>query len=155
MCDRSGDATAAIFYTSGTTGRPKGAEPTHDNLIRNVDVVTRLLDLTERDVVLGCLPLFHIFGQGCAMNTGLQQGACLVLIPRFEPAAVLRVVAEHGVTVFEGVPTMYAVLLAEPGEADTSSLRLCVSGGAALPVLVLHGFEKRFECTTLEYFGMS
>jgi long-chain acyl-CoA synthetase len=155
VCDRSGDATAAIFYTSGTTGRPKGAELTHDNLIRNVDVVTHLFDLTEQDVVLGCLPLFHIFGQGCAMNTALQQGACLVLIPRFEPASVLRAVAEHGVTVFEGVPTMYAALMAEPGEADTSSLRLCVSGGASLPVPVLHGFEKRFECVVLEGFGMS
>jgi long-chain acyl-CoA synthetase len=155
VCDRNGDATAAIFYTSGTTGRPKGAELTHDNLVRNVDVVTRLLDLTERDVVLGCLPLFHIFGQGCAMNTALKQGACLVLIPRFEAASVLRVVAEHGVTVFEGVPAMYAALLAEPGEADTSFLRLCFSGGASLPAPVLHGFEKRFACTILEGFGMS
>ncbi|MDF3141536.1 MULTISPECIES: AMP-binding protein [unclassified Streptomyces] len=83
VCDREDDATAAIFYTSGTPGRPKCAEFTHHNLIRNVDVVTRLFDLTERDVVLGCLPLFHIstFGQGCAMNTALKQGACLVLIP--------------------------------------------------------------------------
>ncbi|WP_369172842.1 long-chain fatty acid--CoA ligase [Streptomyces sp. R28] len=155
VCDRDDGATAAIFYTSGTTGRPKGAELTHHNLIRNVDVVTRLFDLTERDVVLGCLPLFHIFGQGCAMNTALKQGACLVLIPRFDPGEVLRAVARHRVTVFEGVPTMYAALLAHPEDTDTSSLRLCVSGGASLPVPVLHGFEKRFDCAVLEGFGMS
>ncbi|WP_328842779.1 long-chain-fatty-acid--CoA ligase [Streptomyces sp. NBC_00258] len=155
VADRDGEATAAIFYTSGTTGHPKGAELTHHNLARNADAVTRLFELTEQDVVLGCLPLFHIFGQGCAMNTALQQGACLVLLPRFDPAAVLHAIEQHRVTVFEGVPTMYAALLQQQSDADTSSLRLCVSGGASLPVPVLHAFEQRFGCAVLEGFGMS
>ena len=155
VADRTGDATAAIFYTSGTTGRPKGAELSHDNLARNVEVVTRLFDLSEQDVMLGCLPLFHIFGQGCAMNAALRQGACLVLVPRFDPAEVLRAIERDRVSIFEGVPTMYAALLQQPSGTDTSSVRLCVSGGASLPVPVLHAFEKQFDCAILEGFGMS
>ena len=149
------DATATIIYTSGTTGRPKGAELTHDNLARNVEAVVGLFDLTEQDVVLGCLPLFHVFGQACAMNAALRQGACLALIPRFDAAEALRAVEKHRVTIFEGVPTMYSTLLAQPGDPDVSSLRLCVSGGASLPLPVLDGFEERFDCAVLEGFGMS
>ena len=86
-----------------------------------------------------------------------QSGACLTLLPRFAADHALRIIAEHGVTVFEGVPTMYVALLAEPDRADydVSALRLCISGGAALPVEVLRGFEKAFGCAVLEGYGLS
>jgi long-chain acyl-CoA synthetase len=157
MARRADDDTAVILYTSGTTGTPKGAELTHANMRRNAAVTaTSLLALGPDDVVMGCLPLFHSFGQTCGLNAAVQSGACLTLIPRFSPAAALQVIERDRVTVFEGVPTMYVGLLgAGAGETDTSSLRLCVSGGAALPVEVLHGFEKEFGAVILEGYGLS
>jgi long-chain acyl-CoA synthetase len=157
MARRADDDTAVILYSSGTTGTPKGAELTHANLRRNASVTaTSLLGLGPDDVVMGCLPLFHSFGQTCGLNAAVLSGACLTLIPRFSPAAALRVIERDRVTVFEGVPTMYVSMLGEgPGSADTSSLRVCVSGGAALPVEVLHGFEKAFGTVILEGYGLS
>ncbi|MFF0203668.1 long-chain fatty acid--CoA ligase [Streptomyces sp. NPDC005017] len=151
-----GDDVAVLLYTSGTTGRPKGAALTHAGLRHNTEVnMTEVQRMTPDDVVVGCLPLFHIFGQICTMSVALSSGASLTLIPRFEPQAVLDAIARDGATVFEGVPTMYAALLQHPSEADVSSLRMCVSGGASLPVEILHGFEQRFGCAVLEGFGMS
>ena len=154
---RDDDDTAVILYTSGTTGTPKGAELTHANMRRNASVTaTSLLALGPDDVVMGCLPLFHSFGQTCGLNAAVQSGACLTLIPRFSARAALAVIERDQVTVFEGVPTMYVGMLGEGGDAaDTSSLRLCVSGGAALPVEVLHGFEKAFDAVILEGYGLS
>lgn len=151
-----GEDMAVLLYTSGTTGRPKGAVLTHAGLRHNTEVNrVRIQQMTPDDVVVGCLPLFHIFGQICTMSTAIRSGASLVLIPRFEPGAVLDAVARERATVFEGVPTMYAALLQHPSEADVSTLRLCISGGASLPVEILHGFERRFGCAVLEGFGMS
>jgi len=154
---RGDDDTAVILYTSGTTGTPKGAELTHANLRRNASVTaTTLLGLGPDDVVMGCLPLFHSFGQTCGLNAAVQSGACLTLIPRFSPEQALHVLARDRVTVLEGVPTMYVGLLqAAAGAPDTSTLRLCVSGGAALPVEVLHGFEAAFGTVILEGYGLS
>jgi long-chain acyl-CoA synthetase len=154
---RADDDTAVILYTSGTTGTPKGAELTHANMRRNASVTaTTLLGLGPDDVVMGCLPLFHSFGQTCGLNAAVLSGACLTLIPRFSAAEALRVIARDRVTVFEGVPTMYVGMLHEAaGAPDTSTLRLCVSGGAALPVEVLHGFEKAFGTVILEGYGLS
>ncbi|MFB8176926.1 long-chain fatty acid--CoA ligase [Streptomyces sp. NPDC055966] len=152
----AGDDIAVLLYTSGTTGRPKGAALTHAGLRHNTEVnVTEVQRLTSEDVIVGCLPLFHIFGQTCTMNVAVRSGAALTLVPRFEPGAVLDAIARDRATVFEGVPTMYAALLQHPADADVSSLRMCVSGGASLPVEVLHGFERRFGCMVLEGFGMS
>jgi long-chain acyl-CoA synthetase len=154
---RADNDTAVILYTSGTTGTPKGAELTHANMRRNASVTaTSLLGLGPDDVVMGCLPLFHSFGQTCGLNAAVQSGACLTLIARFSPRAALQVIERDRVTVFEGVPTMYVGMLREgDGAADTSSLRLCVSGGAALPVEVLNGFEKTFDAVILEGYGLS
>ncbi len=151
------DDTAVILYTSGTTGTPKGAELTHASLYRNAAVTsTTLFDLGPQDVVMGCLPLFHTFGQTCGLNAAVLSGACLTLMPRFDPATALKVIERDRVTVFEGVPTMYVAMLhAGPRVADTSTLRLCVSGGAALPVEVLRGFEEAFGTTILEGYGLS
>jgi long-chain acyl-CoA synthetase len=154
---RSDDDTAVILYTSGTTGTPKGAELTHANLLRNAVVfATTLVDLGPEDVVMGCLPLFHSFGQTCGLNAAVTTGACLTLLPRFDAATALKVIERDRVTVFEGVPTMYVAMLHAGGDvADTSSLRTCVSGGAALPVEVLRGFEELFGATILEGYGLS
>lgn len=155
---RARSDTAVILYTSGTTGRPKGAELTHDNLARNTEVTrSTLLLLSRTDVVLGALPLFHSFGQVVAMNCAISSGASLVLLPRFDPATTLATIDRCQVTVFAGVPTMYAALLGCPGRGchDTRSLRLCVSGGAALPPEVLRDFESAFGCDILEGYGLS
>jgi long-chain acyl-CoA synthetase len=157
IADTADDDTAVILYTSGTTGTPKGAELMHSNLRHNADVAVELFGLEADSVVLGALPLFHSFGQTCGMNAAIRAGACLTLIPRFDPARVLDTIARDRVTVFEGVPTMYGALLAQSERRgfDTSSLRVCVSGGAALPVEVLHGFEAAFGCQVLEGYGLS
>ena len=154
---RADDDTAVILYTSGTTGTPKGAELTHANLHRNAVVAaTTLFDIGPEDVVMGCLPLFHSFGQTCGLNAAVVSGASLTLIPRFDPVAALKVIERDRVTLFEGVPTMYVAMLnAGPSVADTSSLRLGISGGAALPAEVLRGFEQAFGTPILEGYGLS
>jgi long-chain acyl-CoA synthetase len=156
--ERADDDDAVILYTSGTTGRPKGAQLTHANLRTNAEVTTgTLLAAGQDDVVMGCLPLFHCFGLTCGLNASVLSGACLSLLPRFTPGAALDLIAKEKVTIFEGVPTMYAAMLHDPARAaaDASSLRLCVSGGAALPVEVLRGFEESFSCMILEGYGLS
>jgi long-chain acyl-CoA synthetase len=147
--------TAVILYTSGTTGTPKGAELTHGSLGRNVDVAIGLFGADEGTVALGALPFFHAFGQTCALNATIAAGGRLTLLPRFDPGKALEIVERDGVTIFLGVPTMYAAMLHDPGEADTSSLTVCVSGGAALPVEVMRAFEQRFDCHVLEGYGLS
>ncbi len=150
--------TAVILYTSGTTGKPKGAELTHANLLVNAAVFrTRLIAASPDDVILGALPLFHSFGQTCGLNSAIASGACLSLLPRFDPAKALEIIERDRVTIFEGVPTMFTAMLHVPdrGRYDISSLRVCVSGGAALPVEVLRGFDAAFDCKVLEGYGLS
>jgi long-chain acyl-CoA synthetase len=155
VVEREPDDTAVILYTSGTTGRPKGAELTHANLTENVAVSLDLFDLGPDAVTLGALPLFHAFGQTCALNATMAVGGSLELLARFDAGKALEMIQNDRVTLFEGVPTMYSAMLHHPGEFDTSSLQLCVSGGAAMPVEVLRAFERRFECTILEGYGLS
>ncbi|MFJ5274723.1 long-chain fatty acid--CoA ligase [Streptomyces sp. NPDC088358] len=158
IVDRTDDDPALILYTSGTTGTPKGAELSHRNLATNtVTTAETLLQVGPDDVLFGGLPLFHAFGQTCALNTAVAAGATLTLLPRFEPRRALEIMTRDGVTVFLGVPTMYAALLHAdlPEGFDAGRLRLAVSGGAALPVEVLHGFERRFGATVLEGYGLS
>ncbi|HEV2060898.1 MAG TPA: long-chain fatty acid--CoA ligase [Solirubrobacteraceae bacterium] len=157
VADVAGDDTAVILYTSGTTGKPKAAELTHDNLRNNVRISVGLFDMGAGDVIFGGLPLFHSFGQTCTMNAAIAGGACVTLLPRFEPGKALEILERDGCTVFEGVPTMYGALLNHPGRegCDSSKLRVCVSGGASLPVEVLRGFEECFGCKVLEGYGLS
>jgi long-chain acyl-CoA synthetase len=155
---RAAEDTAVILYTSGTTGQPKGAELTHANLASNAaTTATTLTEVGPGDVVMGCLPLFHVFGLTCGLNAAVAAGACLTLLPRFDARQALETIAAHQVTVFLGVPTMYSAMLHAPGadRADTATLRTCVSGGSALPVEVLHEFEATFACTVLEGYGLS
>ncbi|MGI9552191.1 MAG: long-chain-fatty-acid--CoA ligase [Aurantibacter sp.] len=161
QCVASGaEDTAVIIYTSGTTGRPKGAELTHANLFLNANLCVDLLDFRREDVTLIVLPMFHIFAMTVLMNAGLQYGLTAVLIPRFDAGAVFSLMQEHKVTVFAGVPTMYWGLLNYQDDAVdltgiSKHLRLCVSGGASLPVQVLKEFESKFKVPILEGYGMS
>jgi long-chain acyl-CoA synthetase len=156
--DRADGDTAVILYTSGTTGQPKGAELTHAGLNSNARTTQEtLLESTPDDVIMGCLPLFHVFGLTCSLNAGVLAGSSLTLIPRFDGGKALSVVERDGVTVFQGVPTMFSAMLHQPdaAERDMSSLRLCVSGGSAMPVEVMRSFEETFGCIVLEGYGLS
>src|SRR4051795_5390341 len=158
VADRGGDDTAVILYTSGTTGTPKGAELTHDNLQSNIEtILSTLFEIAPDDVVLGALPFFHVFGLTCGLNACVKAGGTLTLIPRFEPDKALEIIARDKVTIFQGVPTMYVAMLhsEKADEADISCLRLCVSGGSAMPGEVLRSFEEKFGCKILEGYGLS
>jgi long-chain acyl-CoA synthetase len=158
VVDRHDEDTVVLLYTSGTTGRPKGAELTHANLATNAAVTTEtLVELRPVDVVMGCLPLFHCFGLTCGLNASVAAGSCLTLVPRFDARKALEVVGRDRVTVFEGVPTMYAGMLhvEDAASYDVSSLRTCISGGSAMPVEVMRGFEEAFGCMVLEGYGLS
>jgi long-chain acyl-CoA synthetase len=157
IAEREPVDTAVILYTSGTTGTPKGAELTHANLLRNCRCATDLFGLGPEAVTLGALPLFHSFGQTCAMNATVAGGGTLTLIPRFDPVKALEIIERDRVNVFEGVPTMYGAMLNVPDRSryDTSTLAVCASGGAAMPVELMRGFEHAFGCKVLEGYGLS
>jgi long-chain acyl-CoA synthetase len=163
---RRPDDTAVILYTSGTTGYPKGAELTHANMLLNAIathdmLIPGLKGGFEQGVALVTLPLFHSTAQTCQMNSGLYGGFRLVLLPRFEPAAVLKTIVDEGVEFWIGVPTMYWALLdyAAASNADVSAirktLRICISGGAPMPVDVMRRFESTFGVRVLEGYGLS
>ncbi len=157
VVDTDDEDTAVILYTSGTTGTPKGAELTHHNLRRNAEASRDLFSAGAEAVTLGALPLFHSFGQTCSMNAIMLAGGTLTMIPRFDPATALEIIERDRVNIFMGVPTMYGALLHLPdrGTYDTSRLTLCVSGGSALPVELLRGFEQGFAAKILEGYGLS
>lgn len=158
--------TAVILYTSGTTGHPKGAELTHMNMLLNAIAsrdmfVPAMTGGLTQDVALITLPLFHSTAQTCQMNAGVLGGMRLVLLPRFEPAAVLETMRKEQVGFWIGVPTMYWTLLqfAAANSLDPSAvakhLRLCVSGGAPMPGDVMRRFESTFGVRILEGYGLS
>ena len=163
---RRPDDTAVILYTSGTTGHPKGAELTHQNMVLNAIAsrdmyMAALSGGVKQTVALVTLPLFHSTAQTCLMNAGLLGGFRLVLHPRFDPAAVLTSMQRERVEVWIGVPTMYWTLLqyASAQQVDTTAVaehfRLCVSGGAPMPVDVMRRFESVFGVRILEGYGLS
>ncbi len=152
--------TAVIIYTSGTTGKPKGAELTHSNLLLNAIVSKDIINTGNEDTQLIVLPLFHIFAMTCLMNAGIYKGNTSVLLPRFEAETVLELMTKHKISLFAGVPTMYWGLLNYENtkfdlKAISDQLRICVSGGASLPIAVLEGFEAKFNVPILEGYGMS
>ena len=152
-----GDETAVLLYTSGTTGKPKGAELTHLNLYMNCTVAGELFAFEETDIGVAVLPLFHVFGLSSVLNTTVRYGGTIVLIPRFEFEPVVDAIEKHRCTIFSGVPTMYFGLLhMDTSGRDLSSLRVGVSGGAAIPGEVIKAFEEKFPgCVVLEGYGLS
>ncbi|HEY2198030.1 MAG TPA: AMP-binding protein [Mycobacterium sp.] len=155
---RAGDDNAVILHTSNTTGVPKGAQLTHSNLACNQGVIARrLLSIGPDDVVMGCLPLSHAFGMTCGLAAAISTGATLVLLPKFDPGSALEMLAAEQVTVFEGLPFMYAAMLAATAghEPDLGSLRVCMSAGATMPVEMVGRFEDKSDSAVLEGYGLS
>jgi len=153
----SPDDTAVLLYTSGTTGRPKGAELTHFQLYMNCTTAGELFGVRDDDVSLGVLPLFHVFGLSSVLNIVVRFGASLVLVPRFDAEAAVAAIERHRCTIFAGVPTMYVALLQhDVAGRDLSSLRAACSGGASMPGEVIRAFEEKFPgVVVLEGYGLS
>ncbi|MGI5200339.1 AMP-binding protein [Spirillospora sp. CA-108201] len=154
----SHDDTAAILYTSGTTGRPKGAQLTTGNLLACAETFTAALELTSEDRSGTALPLYHVFGQAVVMGSALRAGAAVSLLPRFEAEAMLAMLRDDRLTVMFGVPTMWNAMLHASEGADAvgfADLRLAASGGAPLPAEVLRAFTVRFGCVILEGYGLT
>ena len=151
------DDVAIILYTSGTTGKPKGAMLTHKNLFSNAKDVGDYLKMNQDDRVVTVLPMFHVFCLTVSLNAPLLNGATLLIAQKFSPKEVFSLIKEHSATVFAGVPTMYNFLYQYPdGDPDDlQSLRLCISGGASLPVALLKNFEKKFNVLISEGYGLS
>ncbi len=154
---RAEDDTAVILYTSGTTGRPKGAELTHANLLATVAAFTEMLEISADDRTGTALPLSHVFGGSVVMAAALSNGAALSLLRRFDAGDTLEMIATDRLTIFAGVPSMYNAILHESADkpADTSTLRVCLSGGASLPDEVLKGFAERLGTAILEGYGLT
>jgi len=167
------DDTAVILYTSGTTGQPKGAELTHLNLVLNATSSSDILvvpcrtSLTDPVVSLITLPLFHSFGQVCQLISGVHSANTLVLLPRFEARTVVQTMLAERVNLWCGVPTMYWALMdflrREDAQAHdgldagalAAHMRLCVSGGAPMPVGLLEEVGTRLGVRILEGYGLS
>ncbi len=154
----SPDDTAVILYTSGTTGKPKGAELTHSNLFVNCAVVVpKLIPIApDQHIALATLPLFHSFGQTAIQNATIANGGTFTLLPRFSPGEAFEIMQRDAVTLFAGVPTMYFALLHhEQAPARVPSLRWCMAGGAPMPVEVMKAFEDKFGVEIFEGYGLS
>ena len=151
------DDTAIILFTSGTTGQPKGAMLTHKNLYSNARDIGDYLKFSDSDRVIATLPVFHVFALSVVVNAPLLKGATILLVPRFSPADVFDIAAKHKATVFAGVPTMFNFLYQyEAGDISAfENLRLAISGGASLPVSLLHSFEQKFNVRISEGYGLS
>jgi long-chain acyl-CoA synthetase len=158
VCNRASDDVAVLVFTSGTTGRPKGAELTVGNLLSAGDISARLCAITPDDRVGTGLPLFHVFGQAAVLMSALTGGATLSLLGRFTPKAMLDMLRRDRLTIMCGVPTMWNAMLHDAGDAtpeDFVQLRLAVSGGASLPAEVARAFQDKFGCTLLEGYGLT
>jgi long-chain acyl-CoA synthetase len=148
---------AVLQYTGGTTGVAKGAMLTHANLYLNAAVLAAWFPLAKDDVALGVLPFFHIYGMTAAMNAPLFAGSSMALLPRFEVEAVMETIQKEKVTSFCGVPTMYIAVIHHPDVRKFSlrTVRVCISGGAALPTAVIKSFGELTGGTLVEGYGLS
>lgn len=152
-----GEDPLAVIYTSGTTGRPKGAVLTHKSMMTDAQAVARVRHTEPEDVVLGVLPLFHIYGQTHSLNISVLLGLTIRLWTSFDAPEVMTAIEEEKSTLLYAVPTMVnrLVELAMKTPPKRSSLRFCISGGASLPVEILHRFEKVFNTTIYESYGLT
>jgi acyl-CoA synthetase (AMP-forming)/AMP-acid ligase II len=148
---------AVLPYSSGTTGLPKGVMLTHRNLIANVLQIDEVFQISEDDVLVGCLPFFHIYGQTVIMNLGLRNGATVVTLPRFDLGQFLWLIAEHRITLANIVPPIALALAKHPAvdDADLSSLRLIMSGAAPLGAELSAAVAERLGVPTIQGYGMT
>ncbi len=153
------DDIALLQYTGGTTGRPKGAMLTHANLSANARQVQKIdpFDGDTSDIILGALPLFHVFANTCVLNRTVARGGTIAMVPRFDAGQVLREIERCRPTAFPGVPTMFQALLDHPdcARTDFSSLRVCISGGAALSAPLRESFERQTNTRLVEGYGLT
>jgi len=152
------DDIALIQYTGGTTGVPKGAMLSHQNLSANARQVTALdPHAGEPDRIVGVLPFFHVFANTCVLNRTVAIGGMIAMLPRFDAGATLKTIERVRATALPGVPTMYQALLDHPAIAktDCSSLRVCISGGAPLPAVVKARFEAATGARVVEGYGLT
>ena len=153
LCD-----LALLQYTGGTTGMPKGAMLTHQNLSANARQIEAIdPHKHERDVIVGVLPFFHVFANACVLNRTILNGGCIAMLPRFDAGQCLKTLVRVRATSMPGVPTMYQALLDHPdlGKADFSSLRMCISGGAPLPLALKQRFEQVTGARLIEGYGLT
>ena len=151
-----GDEGAAILYTSGTTGNPKGVLLTHSNLISNVYATNHHTKMRSDDRLICYLPLFHCFGQNFIMNSSVNAGATLILHERFNPDEILSSIEANRVSVFFGVPTVYLHFLGLPNiEAHLASVRYYFTAAAPMPVEVAHRWQERFGQVIYEGYGLT
>ncbi|MGH6782218.1 MAG: AMP-binding protein, partial [Sphingomonadaceae bacterium] len=149
---------ALIQYTGGTTGTPKGAMLTHQNLTANARQIDMIdPDHASPDRIMGVLPFFHVFANTCVLNRTVHRGGMIAMLPRFDAAQALATIERVKATALPGVPTMYQALLDHPhiGRTDFSSLRVCISGGAPLPAEVKAKFETRTGAKVVEGYGLT
>ena len=149
---------ALLQYTGGTTGRPKGAMLSHANLAINALQVDAIDPFDEmRDMIIGVLPLFHVFANTCVLNRTVVSGGCIAMLPRFDAAQTLATIDRVKPSAFPGVPTMYQALLDHPriAQTDFSSLLVCISGGAPLPAPVREKFEEVSGARLVEGYGLT
>lgn len=151
------EAVVNVQYTSGTTGKPKGAMLSHRNVCSNAQYTGDFLQFLQTDTVVAVLPMFHVFCMTVCLNAPIYRGATLLVLPRFSPTETSKAILAAKATVFAGVPTMYNYLLQHPEcePSDLQSLRLAISGGAAMPVAVLKAFEQKFNVMVSEGYGLS
>jgi long-chain acyl-CoA synthetase len=149
---------ALLQYTGGTTGTPKGAMLTHQNLSVNARQIVAIdPEAQARDMIMGALPLFHVFANACVLNRTVVNGGCIAMVPRFDAGQVLATIQRTGATAFPGVPTMFQALLDHPKFASTdfSSLRVCIAGGAALAAPLKARFEAESGARLVEGYGLT
>ncbi|MFC7365523.1 MULTISPECIES: long-chain-fatty-acid--CoA ligase [Bhargavaea] len=153
------DDLALLQYTGGTTGSPKGVMLTHRNLNANTEMCAAWMYRCEpgEEVVLGILPFFHVYGMTTVLVLSVSQGNKMVLVPKFDPETVLKLIDKQSPTLFPGAPTIYIGLLNHPdiGNYDLSSIKACLSGSAPLPVDIQTQFEKITKGKLVEGYGLS